>query len=90
MPREQAVGQTHYVCLSAEHAGARDLTHGHFTIKSGTWGYCPSERPQPDHTWRAVEGVLLGSPQELAYRIRALLEPTQVTRDEIRGSSAHI
>lgn len=90
MPKEQAVGQTHYVCLSSEHVSARDLTHGHFTIKSGTWGYCASERPQPEHIWRAVEGVLLGTPQELAYRIRALLEPGQMTQDEIRTNSAHI
>ena len=82
MRKAQSTGQTHYVCLSAEHAGRGDLTHGHFTVKSGTWGYCASERPEPDHVWRAVDGILLGSPQELAYRMRALLAPQPLSGQE--------
>lgn len=90
MGNAPATGPTHYVCLSADHVGAGDLTHGHFTVKSGTWGYCASERPQPDHLWRAVEGVLLGSPQELAYRIRALVgvPPPRVEQDEFPATAA--
>lgn len=67
-------GQTQYVCLSLEHIDDSDLTHGHFTIKSGTWGYCAESMPQGDHEWRPVDGVLLGSPQELGFRIRSLLQ----------------
>lgn len=75
---------THYVCVRPEHVGTGDLTHGHFTVKSGTWGYCAGARPQPDHIWEEVDGVLLGSPQELAYRIRALVGvlPGRAEQDE--------
>lgn len=90
MLKAQAAGQTHYVCINAEHLSTGDLTHGHFTVKSGTWGYCASQEPEADHVWRAVEGVLLGTPQELAYRIRALLDPTQMTRDETHTTHAHL
>jgi hypothetical protein len=62
----------HYVCLNREHAKS-DLGNGHFTVRSGTWGYCAQRAPSDDHQWHAIENVIHGSPAELGQRIHGLL-----------------
>jgi hypothetical protein len=71
MSASRVPSRTHYVCINAEHA-AGNLDHGHFTMKSGTWGYCASPTPVVGHEWAAVDSVLHGSPREMGRRISAL------------------
>lgn len=86
MRRADRVVSTHYVCVAVDHAELTDLTHGHYTVKSGTWGYCANAVPQDAHEWRAVTDLLHGSPQELGNRIAALRRESVVVRPRATAS----
>jgi hypothetical protein len=65
---------TRYMCVAREHVNGDGLSHGHFTVWQGTWGYCPSQRPGDGHEWQAISDVLHGSPEEISHRIRHYLQ----------------
>jgi hypothetical protein len=71
-----SVGETttRYMCVAREHVNGDGLSHGHFTVWQGTWGYCPSQRPGDGHEWQAISDVLHGSPEEISHRIRHYLQ----------------
>ena len=65
---------TRYMCVAREHVNGDGLSHGHFTVWQGTWGYCPSQKPGDGHDWQAISDVLHGSPEEISHRIRHYLQ----------------